>query len=182
MENLFNMYVTDQTTLLPDELIIRKIYNFREQKVMLDSDLALLYGVETKVLNQAVKRNMNRFPSDFMFQLEEEEFEILKSQIVTSSWGGRRKLPYVFTEQGIAMLSSVLTSHVAVEVNIRIIRIFTNLRDVLSTNKDILLKLEQLEKQVVQNTADTEVVFNALRQLLNEEKSEDRATIGYRNA
>ena len=82
---LLNMYVTDPTTLLPDELIIRKIYNFREQKVMLDSDLALLYGVETKVLNQAVKRNMNRFPPDFMFQLEEEEFEILKSQFVTSS-------------------------------------------------------------------------------------------------
>lgn len=81
------MYVTDQTTLLPDELIIRKIYRFREQKVMLDSDLALLYGVETKVLNQAVKRNLNRFPADFMFQLEEEEFDNLKSQFVTSSWG-----------------------------------------------------------------------------------------------
>ena len=95
------MHLTDQTTLLPDELIIRKIYKFREQKVMLDSDLSLLYGVETKVLNQAVKRNMNRFPPDFMFQLETEEFEILKSQTVTSSWGGRRKLPYVLPNRAL---------------------------------------------------------------------------------
>ena len=174
------MYVTDQTTLLPDELIIRKIYRFREQKVMLDSDLALLYGVETKVLNQAVKRNLNRFPADFMFQLEEEEFDNLKSQIVTSSWGGRRKLPYVFTEQGIAMLSSVLTSNTAVEVNIRIIRIFTKLRELLSTNKDILLKLEQMEQQVIRNTEDTEVIFKALRQLLSSENTDEREAIGYK--
>jgi len=174
------MYVTDQTTLLPDELIIRKIYRFREQKVMLDSDLALLYGVETKVLNQAVKRNLNRFPADFMFQLEEEEFDNLKSQFVTSSWGGRRKLPYVFTEQGIAMLSSVLTSNTAVEVNIRIIRIFTKLRELLSTNKDILLKLEQMEQQVIRNTEDTEVIFKALRQLLSSENTDEREAIGYK--
>ncbi len=173
--------ITDSQTVLPDEQIISKIYVFRNQKVMLDSDLATLYGVETKVLNQAVKRNSNRFPADFMFQLEEVEFEYLKSQIVTSSWGGRRKLPYVFTEQGIAMLSSVLTSAIAVEVNIRIIRIFTRLREMLSTNKDILLKLEQLERQVEQNTADTEIVFRTLRQLLDTpEAGAERVGIGYK--
>lgn len=173
--------LTDSQTVLPDEQIISKIYVFRNQKVMLDSDLATLYGVETKVLNQAVKRNSNRFPADFMFQLEEVEFEYLKSQFVTSSWGGRRKLPYVFTEQGIAMLSSVLTSAIAVEVNIRIIRIFTRLREMLSTNKDILLKLEQLERQVEQNTADTEIVFRTLRQLLDtSEAGAERAGIGYK--
>lgn len=165
--------------LLPDEQIISKILVFREQKVMLDSDLAALYGVETKVLNQAVKRNLNRFPDDFMFQLSETEFENLMSQNVTSSWGGRRKLPYVFTEQGIAMLSSVLTSQIAVDVNIRIIRIFTRLRDMLSTNKDILWKLEQLEQQVTNNSRDTELIFQTLRQLL-ETPAEERKAVGYK--
>lgn len=164
--------------VLPDEFIISKIYVFRDQKVMLDNDLAALYGVQTKVLNQAVKRNLNRFPSDFMFQLEDEEFYNLKSQIVTSSWGGRRKFPYVFTEQGIAMLSSVLTSHIAVDVNIRIIRIFTKMREIVSTNKDVLLKLEQLERQVVRNTEDTELIFQTLRQLLDEPKK-PRSKVGY---
>lgn len=165
--------------VLPDESIVSKILVFRDQKVMLDSDLAALYGVGTKVLNQAVKRNLNRFPDDFMFQLDEEEFEILKSQNVTSSWGGRRKLPYVFTEQGIAMLSSVLTSYTAVEVNIRIIRIFTRLREMVSTNKDILLKLEQLEQQVALNSRDTELIFQTLRQLLDV-PNEERRAVGYK--
>jgi hypothetical protein len=167
-------------TLLPDESIISKIFIFRRQKVMLDSDLAALYGVETKVLNQAVKRNLNRFPYDFMFQLTDEEFELLKSQTVTSSWGGRRKLPYVFTEQGIAMLSSVLTSATAVEVNIRIIRIFTRLREMLSTNKDILLKLEKLEQQVTKNSDDTELIFETLRQLFSEPVEQRRTEVGYK--
>ena len=168
--------------LLPDETIIRRIYVFRKQKVMLDSDLAELYGVQTKVLNQAVKRNLNRFPEDFMFQLFEDEFIGLKSQIVTSNVGrgGRRKFPYVFTEQGIAMLSSVLSSPAAVEVNIRIIRIFTRMRELMSTNKDILLKLEQLERQVEQNSRDTELIFQTLRQLLEEPEEEVRKQIGYK--
>lgn len=170
---------TTYPTLLPDESIISKIYFFREQKVMLDNDLAALYGVETKVLNQAVKRNLNRFPHDFMFQLDEEEFELLKSQFVTSSWGGRRKLPYVFTEQGIAMLSSVLTSATAVDVNIRIIRIFTRLREMVSTHKDILLKIERIEQQVAQNSSDTELIFTTLKQLIME-SSEERAEVGYK--
>lgn len=167
-------------SLMPDEGIISKIYIFRSQKVMIDSDLATLYGVETKVLNQAVKRNMNRFPDDFMFQLTEDEYEILRSQFVTSSHGGRRVPPYVFTEQGIAMLSSVLTSATAVEVNIRIIRIFTQLREMISTNKDILLKLEQLEQQVLKNSGDTELIFDTLRQLLVQETEEERPEVGYK--
>jgi hypothetical protein len=111
--------------LIPDEKIIDKIYMVREQKIMLDRDLALLYEVPTKVLKQAVKRNKERFPSDFMFQLTENEVQNLRSQIVTSSWGGSRYLPAAFTEQGVAMLSSVLKSRRAISVNIKIIRIFT---------------------------------------------------------
>lgn len=109
---------------LPDEVIISKIYEIRGEKVMIDKDLAELYDVETRNLNQAVRRNIERFPEDFMFQLTEKEFENLKSQIAISSWGGRRKLPLVFTEQGVAMLSSVLNSDRAIQANIRIIRIF----------------------------------------------------------
>lgn len=104
--------------IIPNEVLVDKIYNIREHKVMLDSDLATLYGIETKVLNQAVRRNFERFPADFMFQLTKTEFENLKSQFVTSSWGGRRTLPYVFTEHGVLMLSSVLNSKKAIQVNI----------------------------------------------------------------
>ncbi len=114
---------------------------------MLDRDLAELYGVETKHLKRQVNRNIERFPDDFMFELSPEEFEILRSQFGTSSWGGSRVSPFCFTEQGVAMLSSVLNSKQAIEVNIRIIRIFTKMREVLSSHKDILLKLEQLEKK-----------------------------------
>lgn len=107
-----------KSIVIPEEVIINKIYLIRNQKVMLDSDLAEMYGVETRALNQSVKRNILRFPEDFMFKLTEEGFEILISQNVTSSWGGRRKLPFVFTEQGVAMLSSVLNSKRAIEVNL----------------------------------------------------------------
>lgn len=169
------------TDLIPDELIVNKIIEFRGVKVMLDSDLAHMYGVETKVLNQAVKRNSKRFPVDFMFQLEEDEYTRLKSQFVTSSWGGRRKLPYVFTEQGVAMLSSVLSSDRAIEVNIRIIRIFTRLRMLLLSDAEFRLKLEQLERQVEQNTQDTAVVFEALRELIQQkEEVVPRQQVGYR--
>lgn len=123
-----------QTPAISDELVVSKIHTVRGHKVMLDSDLAELYQVETRVLNQAVKRNMRRFPEDFMFALTEEEWGNLKSQIVTSSWGGRRKLPLVFTEQGVAMLSSVLNSEMAVDVSIQIIRVFTKMRELLSTH------------------------------------------------
>jgi hypothetical protein len=152
---------------IPDEVIINKIYFIRGQKVMLDKDLAELYDVPTKVLNQAIKRNMKRFPKDFMFQLNTKEQTNLKSQNVTSSWGGSRKTPYAFTEQGVAMLSSVLNSSTAIKVNIRIIRLFTKLRVALSTHKDILIKLDQLENQVGQNSDDIPVIFKALKELLN---------------
>ena len=118
----------ESKSLLPDEVISSKIYFIRDENVMLDKDLAELYGVETRVLNQAVQRNKERFPEDFMFQLSEEEYDILISQFVTSSWGGTRKIPYAFTEQGVAMLSSVLNSDRAVSVNIRNIRIFSRMK------------------------------------------------------
>ena len=121
------------------------IYEIRGQKVMLDRDLAKLYGVETKVLNQAVKRNIKRFPEDFMFQLSHEEFTDLMSQIVTSSWGGIRKLPYVFTEQGVAMLSGLLNSDIAIEVNIRIMRTFAAIRKYLFTTQQISAELEAIK-------------------------------------
>ncbi|HSA06935.1 MAG TPA: ORF6N domain-containing protein [Candidatus Gastranaerophilales bacterium] len=121
------------SVIVSKEIIENKIHVIRGHKVMLDSDLALFYGVETKVLNQAIKRNISRFPIDFMFQITNEEWENLKSQIVASSWGGRRKLPYAFTEHGVLMLSSVLNSEKAIQVNIQIIRVFNNLRQLASS-------------------------------------------------
>jgi hypothetical protein len=147
---------------------------------MLDEDLAELYEVPTRQLNQQVKRNIDRFPEDFMFQLTSEEFENLKSQNVTSSWGGRRKLPFAFTEHGVLMLSSVLNSQRAIQVNIQIMRIYTKLRNVLSTNQDILLKLEQLERQTVQNTGDIHQVFEYIKQLLIPVEQSERRRIGFR--
>jgi hypothetical protein len=144
--------------------IERLIILVRGHKVMLDADLAELYGVQTKALNQAVKRNQNRFPSDFMFQLDQEEFENLRSQFVTSSqWGGRRIPPYVFTEQGVAMLSSVLKSERAVHVNIEIMRTFVRLRQLLASNAKLARKLEMLERKY---DAQFKVVFDAIRQLM----------------
>ena len=124
------------------------IYEIRGQKVMLDRDLAKMYGVETKVLNQAVKRNMKRFPEDFMFQLTPEEYDILKSQFVTSSWGGTRKLPYVFTEQGLAMLSGLLNSDVAIKVNIAIMRTFVAIRNNLYTTQRFSAELEAVKAKL----------------------------------
>ena len=133
----------DQSPMAPDiQPMIRVI---RGQQVIIDRDLALLYGVETRALNQAVKRNIERFPDDFMFQLDKEDVEILKSQNVTSSWGGDRRLPYAFTEQGIAMLSSVLKSQTAVEVNIRIMRAFVSMRRFIATNAQLFQRLETIE-------------------------------------
>lgn len=152
---------------ITDDIITQKIYLVRGQKVMLDSDLSELYNVETKVLNQAVRRNLKRFPEDFMFQLTGEEFDNLRSQFVTSSWGGRRYPPMAFTEQGVAMLSSVLKSDTAIEVNIQIIRVFTRMRQMIMTNKDILLKLEQLEKNVGKHGEEIELIFRYLKQLLD---------------
>ena len=164
---------------IPDEIIINKIYFIRGKKVMLDKDLAELYNVTTGNFNKAVIRNIKRFPDDFMFQLDNEEFKNLTFQNGISSWGGTRKTPYAFTEQGVAMLSGILTSDVAIEVNIRFIRIFTRLREMLLTHTDILLKLEQLEKQVVQNSGDIQMIFAALKELLSA-PVEPRPRIGFR--
>ena len=138
----------------------------RGQKVLLSQQLAELYGVETRVLNQAVARNRERFPDDFIFQLSQEELESLKSQFVTSSWGGIRTPPYAFTEQGVAMLSSVLHSRRAVTVNIEIMRAFVRLRQLLATNAELARKLEALEKKY---DAQFKVVFDAIRQLMSPE-------------
>ncbi len=134
---------------ISEELISSKIYLIRGQKVMLDSDLAEMYEVETKHLKRQVKRNVERFPVEFMFQLSKEEFDNLRSQFGTSSWGGTRYLPNAFTEHGVLMLSSVLNSPTAIQVNIRIIKIFTKLRESYITQKDILLKLEQLDNKII---------------------------------
>jgi hypothetical protein len=140
-------------------------------------DLAELYGVETKQLKRAVKRNIDRFPEDFMFELNDQEFESLKSQIGTTGWGGVRYAPMAFTEQGVAMLSGVLNSKRAIEVNIQIIRIFTRLREMVLTHKDILLKLEQLEKKTLRQ--DIKLIFKYLKELLNP-KTEPMRKIGFR--
>ena len=171
---------------IPDEVIISKIYFIRGQKVMFDRDLAEMYNVSTSNLNRSVKRNPKRFPKDFMFQLTRQEYENLIFQIGTSSlppgkpsWGGTRKLPNVFTEQGVAMLSGVLNTDIAIEVNIRIIRIFTRLREMLLTHKDILLKIEQLEQQVSRNGKEIQMIFGALKELLNPPQK-PRTRIGFR--
>jgi len=170
----------DKKIAVNESLVISKIYMIRGHKVMLDEDLAEMYGTETRTLNQQIKRNSDRFPEDFMFQLTSDEYELLKSQNATSSWGGRRKLPNAFTEHGVLMLSSVLNSQTAIQVNIKIMRVYTKLRQMLLTNKDILLKLEQLEKQVSQNSKEIQVVFSALKQLLETPK-EPREPIGYKS-
>jgi len=136
---------------------------------MLDSDLAMLYEVETKVLNQAVKRNIERFPAHFMFQLTKDEWEDfnLKSQIVTSSWGGRRKLPYVFTEQGVAMLSSVLSSKQAIQTNIQIMDTFVKMRQWAIENKDMAQRLAELEHYFMQHCKDNETDIRDLKQAMD---------------
>jgi len=166
-----------KSTLVPNERIEQSILLLRGQKVMLDSDLSALYEVETKVLVRAVKRNGDRFPDDFMFQLSREEFEHLRSQSVASSWGGRRYPPYAFTKQGVAMLSSVLRSPRAVEVNIEIIRAFVRLRELLATHKDLARKLEDLEKSYDENFR---IVFDAIRQLMQPPSGKPKKKIGFR--
>ena len=149
--------------LISSEVVENKIYLIRTQKVMLDRDLAILYNIETKNLNKAVNRNLDRFPKDFMFQLDKNEFKNLKFQFGTSRWGGTRKLPYVFTEHGILMLSSVLNSKRAVEVNIQIMRTFIKLRQILTTHKEILRKIENMEKRYDDKF---KVVFDTIRKMM----------------
>ena len=162
--------------VIPMEQIEHAIFLVRGQKVMLDSNLAELYGVATKVLIQAVKRNEDRFPEDFMFQLTEQELNILRSQFVTSRWGGRRYPPYAFTEQGVAMLSSVLHSARAVHVNIEIMRAFVRLRQMLTSNVELARKLAVLEKKY---DAQFRVVFDAIRELMVPPQPKKKRPIGF---
>ena len=149
--------------LIPRDRILGSILIIRGQRVMLDRDLAILYAVRTRDLNKAVSRNTDRFPDDFMVQLTRQEFENLKFQFGTSSWGGTRKRPRAFTEQGVAMLSSVLRSKRAVQVNIQIMRAFVRLREMVTSNKDLARRLEELEKKY---DSQFKSVFDAIRQLM----------------
>ncbi|WP_334111622.1 ORF6N domain-containing protein [Paucihalobacter sp.] len=166
---------------IPDEIIANKIFLVRNKKVMLDSDLADLYQVETKRLNEQVKRNINRFPEDFMFQLTKEEWANLKSQNATSSWGGRRSEPFMFTEYGVLMLSSVLNSERAIAVNIRIIRVFTKIREMLSDNLSLKLEIEAIKQKLTNHSKNIELVFNYLDELIDKkENPTPRPQIGYK--
>lgn len=163
--------------VIPDEIIEAKIFFLRGKKVIMDNDLAALYGVETKNLIRAVKRNTKRFPEDFMFILKKEEFENLRFHFGTSNiWGGRRYLPYVFTEQGIAMLSSVLKSERAIQVNIQIMRTFTKLREMLTTNKVLREKIEKLEQKY---DGQFKTIFKLIKQLLSSEEKQ-KTKIGFK--
>jgi len=160
--------------------IKKAILMIRGQKVMLDSDLAMLYGVTTKRLNEQVRRNASRFPADFMFQLDEEEAAALRSQFATSNKGrgGRRYLPYVFTEQGVAMLSSVLHSERAIQVNIAIMRVFVQLREMLSAHRELARRLELLENRIESHDEQIHDIFEAIRQLMTPPAS-PRKKIGF---
>lgn len=150
---------------------------------MLDKDLAELYNVTTGVLNQAVKRNIARFPDDFMFQVTKEEFDNLISQFGTSSWGGRRKLPYAFTEQGVAMLSGVLHSERAITVNIQIMRVFTKVREILTDNLSVRLEIEEIKKQLVNHDKNIELVFSYLDELIEKhDNPKPRKAIGFKTS
>ncbi|MGB9498222.1 MAG: ORF6N domain-containing protein [Dissulfuribacterales bacterium] len=163
------------TEIITKEAIASKIYFIRGTKIMLDRDLAQLYGVTTSALNKAVSRNLDRFPADFMFQLNPEEFANLKSHFGTSSWGGTRKLPRAYTEQGVAMLSSVLRSKQAVQVNIEIMRTFTKIRHMISVSDELKQEIKNLRKQTDERF---QIVFQVLDQLLTPE-SEPKKGIGF---
>lgn len=166
--------------LVPVEGLLRQIYVFRGQRVMVDINLAGLYGVETRTLLQAVKRNQARFPEDFMFQLTDEEFETLRSQIVISKpgRGGRQYHPYVFTEQGVAMLSGVLRSDRAIQINIAIMRAFVRLREVLTSNEEVFRRLSDIERKLDDHDESIRIAFDALRQLMTE-PAPDPKRIGF---
>ena len=167
---------------LNDNDIVEKIYIIRGQKIMLDRDLAEMYGVQTSRLNEAVKRNKTRFPNDFMFHLNPEESEVLISQIAISKKegrGGTRKLPFAFTEQGVAQLSSVLHSETAIQVNIQIIRVYTKMKQLLLDNKDLWLKIEKIERALLKKDEEVQAIFNLLKKfLVIEEKP--RQAIGFK--
>ena len=170
--------------LIPVEKIASKIYMIRDKKVIFDRDLAKLYGVETKVLKRAVRRNIDRFPNDFMFELNKDEFQNLRRQIGTSSWGGTRYVPMAFTEHGVIMLSSVLNSDRAIQVNIQIVRIFIKMREMLSSYKDMLHKLEQIEHKLTGHDNQILTIFEYLKHLEQNKQKEldqkNRKHIGFK--
>ncbi len=163
------MSQSEKGIAIPEEIISRHIYLIRGMKVMLDRDLAFLYNIETKVLKQAVRRNIDRFPDDFMFELNKEEFADLRSQSVTSSWGGARYAPMAFTEQGVAMLSSVLNSKKAIKVNIQIMRVFTSIREMLTDNLSLRLEIEEIKQKLANQDHNIELVFTYLDELIDKQ-------------
>jgi hypothetical protein len=169
-------------TVIPDEIVINKIYLIRGQKVMLDRDLAELYGVETKRLKEQVKRNLNRFPEHFMFELTKEENDSLRSHFATLKQGEHSKyLPYAFSEHGVLMLSNVLKSERAIAMSIRIIDIFFKLREMLSSNTELRLEIEDIKKKVNNQNKNIEIVFKYLDELLDKkEQGPQRESIGYK--
>ena len=173
----------ESSLVVPDEVVMNKIYVIRNQKVMLDKDLALLFQVETKVLKQSVKRNIDIFPEHFMFELTEQEFELLRSQFVTSNEGrgGTRYLPMVFTEHGVLQLSNVIRSGIAKQMSIRIIEVFVKMRQMLSDNTELRLDIEKIKKKLDNQDKNMEIVFRYLDELI--EKKENpvpRTKIGYK--
>ena len=173
---------TKSSLILPIDRITSRIYLIRKEKVLLDSDLAELYKVQTKVLLQSVKRNKTRFPPDFMFQLSKHEFQVLRSQIVTSSWGGSRYLPRAFTEQGVAMLSSVLKSDWAVQVNIAIRRAFVQMRKFLLSNEELAKKLKNLDEEMKNGLAKQQQKINYILRTIDElmeEEEKPKRRIGF---
>jgi len=172
--------MVNETMQIPIEVVISKIIFVRGEKVLLDRDLAELYGVETKVLKQAVRRNIKRFPNDFMFELTKEEFENWRSQFVTSNAEkmGLRYSPMAFTEQGVAMLSSVLRSNRAIEVNVAIMRAFVQLRKMISSHKELAHKLLELEQRLEGHDEQIQVIFEAIKQLMMPPKK-SRKRIGF---
>jgi hypothetical protein len=169
-------------SLIPDDIVMSRIYLIRGMKVMLDRDLAELYEVTTGNLNKAVKRNLKRFPEDFMFQLSADEFKNLIFQIGTSSWGGTRKPPYAFTEQGVAMLSGLLSSDRAIAVNIQIMRIFTRIRQLLADNTEIRLEIGKIKSKLDNQDKNMEIVFRYLDELLEKKEAKIgvKPSIGFR--
>ncbi len=166
---------------VPDEVILAKIYEIRGQKVMMDRDLAELYGVETRVLKQAVRRNSTRFPEDFMFEMDKKELENWRSQIVMSNSDkmGLRYSPFCFTEQGVTMLSCVLNSEQAIAVNIRVIRTFAKMREMMLNHKDLLLEMEAIRKKVSGQDEKIELIFDYLKQFIKEQEK-PRNRLGYK--
>jgi len=177
MENEKKEYAITET------LVTSKIYIIRSKKIMLDKDLAELYEVETRVLNQAVQRNIARFPKEFMFQLTMEEFEILKSQIVTSSWGGTRKMPFAFTEYGVAMLSSILRSKRAIQVNIQIMLVFSKIREMLLDTLSMKLDIEEIKRRLSNQNKNLELIFSYLDELIEKKENlASRRPIGFKTS